>query len=115
MTFSLPTIKTLPIVAISSGIGGYLGGMIAGSSPSLWAKICCITACARNILFLLGNEFMSEVKNKHRLYFLCAVITNATQIVAFRQFDLIATKGTIILSSLSVLILFATATHLKLN
>jgi hypothetical protein len=99
MTSSLPTLRVLPFaVLVSAGIG-YISAKIAGSSPSTWAKISAISTLAQHALFHLASAFTDDLKTKHYLWAILLTASCSLQIIALRQFNMIARTGTVWLSA----------------
>ncbi len=102
MFVRLPSLTYMPLsLAFSAGVG-FVFGKLAGGSPKLFAVIFTIRNIVQDIFFILASRVCKNDSQKLSLYGFTYLVFGAVEIIALRHFQLIASKGTMALTGLSL-------------
>jgi hypothetical protein len=115
MSFDIPLPRwaRLPQTVIAAGVLGFVYGKLANAPAFSCAKIFAITQLANSILFFLVKEFLhipdcysqyqySVLKQQRNVLTFTTIVSQIIGIIAMRYFNLIATRGCVLWSMLTM-------------
>lgn len=98
-----PNFHQIPFRMLLGAVTGYISAKLAGSSPTVWAKVSVIASLADSILYLGIIEISKQKINRKVTYLFTHAIVSTIEILALRRLDLIAKNGTLIVSAYAIM------------
>lgn len=98
----ISSLSSFPIrVLLWAGVGG-ICGKLAKAPVRLSAIACAISEIANTLFFLITSRWTRNQLEEKAMYALTNIILNAVTIFAMQRLDLIAKRGTLILTGLTI-------------
>lgn len=111
----LPQLSDIPRVAVLTAAMGYVYGSLFKVNPQLAACAIAVSSVGNIILFAVANPILHGDANlrSHKIYMATYTIAMIVSAIAFRELQLIATLGTIVLFGYAARQLLRIVSHLQ--
>ena len=102
-----PSLSSMPKAIVFNTTIGFVYGVVFKADPKIAACAFALSGVAYSVLFALANPLFKGDKSARSLTVLIVTssVVNVATIIAFRQLKLIATLGTVVMTTGSLLAL----------